>query len=650
MALQLAWNLDHTSSSAVQVAKGLLHAATTDNVQPLAIMACEQFGNTLAASRDTLRKIEHCVVPTPQPAMLNFLKCTVGYSKNDCASYLGQSLAGLHFLTLAATLVTWKDQFKAVEALHDMVNSTATDKTLVPTVRQVKDLLARIEPRCQRSGFAEEVAGWQMLLDRSLTLRKTPVRSKFDTWSAPSPQNLGSLVNALRQLSRVGNADITRITIQTSKCAAWTIAFVKWSLGCPPSVVYGNTIVPSLEQADSKVTVIIPNNETPDTAFVVQIYSSIHSPTLLVSPGWKEPAVGMISLQCYGQSLLHEYGFDSGVMGAAFREAIPYCLCLAMAKLSTSFRSAKTDQSHTTVFGIIRELLQQRGNLIRQTAQSKDSTAAQRLSPFRGRNAVYKTYQALFGRRLDPLLDDNEFHIFNLPHTAVIQQECQCSGCDVQPSRCFNGTCDTIDFYRKLAAITVDVLVVSLFDYPDLQICNDSTQDLWQDSRLHKDMVRLLLDPKADGVGVSDLLDRAMRLSGHNLKRLNEEDWVISSAKGQAVWPAIYETQSHIYKGYLSLLCHPGLLIHHGETYDMAIRSPGGMCLSPPRFFPEQVQKPCNLCPDLDLKWMASRGEHSLHISLGVMSGPRSWLVMGLSPYAAFRTLAKALITTLIFC
>ncbi|KAG7425285.1 hypothetical protein Forpi1262_v013056 [Fusarium oxysporum f. sp. raphani] len=285
MAVQLAWNLDQTSSSAISVAKGLLSAATTDNVQPIAIMACEQFGNTLAISRDTIRKIEHCVAPSPDPAVLNFLKCSIGYKKNDCTSYLGKSLAGLQFLAFAAALVTWKDQFKAAGALHEMLINTASDKALVPTSRQVKVLLATIEPRCHRSSFADEIVGWQILLDRLITPRIEPATELCDGWIAPGEQDLGNLVDALRQLSRVGNADITRVTIETRACAAWTIAFVKWSLGCPPSVVHGDTIVPSLEQTDSKVTVIIPADETSETSFRVHIYHSIDNPTVLISQG-----------------------------------------------------------------------------------------------------------------------------------------------------------------------------------------------------------------------------------------------------------------------------------------------------------------------------------------------------------------------------
>ncbi|KAJ3522047.1 hypothetical protein NM208_g13025 [Fusarium decemcellulare] len=76
----LQWSLDNSAQSVVSVAKGALQAATSDNVQLLAILSCERFGNTIAMSPDTRRKMEHSVVPTPPPAVLGFLQATVGHS------------------------------------------------------------------------------------------------------------------------------------------------------------------------------------------------------------------------------------------------------------------------------------------------------------------------------------------------------------------------------------------------------------------------------------------------------------------------------------------------------------------------------------------------------------------------------------------
>ncbi|RKK75930.1 hypothetical protein BFJ69_g7260 [Fusarium oxysporum] len=622
MAVQLAWNLDQTSSSAISVAKGLLSAATTDNVQPIAIMACEQFGNTLAISRDTIRKIEHCVAPSPDPAVLNFLKCSIGYKKNDCTSYLGKSLAGLQFLAFAAALVTWKDQFKAAGALHEMLINTASDKALVPTSRQVKVLLATIEPRCHRSSFADEIVGWQILLDRLITPRIEPATELSDGWIAPGEQDLGNLVDALRQLSRVGNADITRVTIETRACAAWTIAFVKWSLGCPPSVVHGDTIVPSLEQTDSKVTVIIPADKTSETSFRVHIYHSIDTPTVLISQGPFQTVSGMISLQMYGSNYISECGLDSGPTGTAFREAIPHCLQLVV-EYTTRIYIERRDA----------DPLKQPLRLRRRYVKGK------RLSPLRGIKAVYKTYETLFGHALDPAPNDPSFNIMDFPQLALIKQKCPCGRCrNVQ--RIEPEICDIEKFYRSLAAITFDLLALSLFDYPDLQVCSDATRDFELDP-LYEGIRDLLTNPEKTQISNYNLLYRAMRLAGHKIDQL-EEDWVLSCAKGQAVWPTIFETQSYITRGYFSLSCHPGLLIHSGETYNRATCSPNETTMtSLSTVLPEQVKKPFNLYPDLDLDWMVSDGEHGLDVSLGVKAGPNQYLEMGLSPCSAFVALTK---------
>jgi hypothetical protein len=42
------WALQQTSDSVLLIAKGVLKAATSDNVQPLSLLVAEAFGNTLA--------------------------------------------------------------------------------------------------------------------------------------------------------------------------------------------------------------------------------------------------------------------------------------------------------------------------------------------------------------------------------------------------------------------------------------------------------------------------------------------------------------------------------------------------------------------------------------------------------------------------
>lgn len=648
MAAQLSWNLDHTSTSAVHVAKGLLHAATTDNVQPLAIMACEQFGNTVAMSPDTVRKIEHSVVPTPQPAILTFLKSTIGYSANDCTSYLGKSLAGLQFLGLAAALVTCGDMFKAADTIQSMLISTARDKTLVPTVRQVQQLLLSIEPRCHRSGFADDVAGWQLLLTRHRvwTYFHGPPTMNSGI-HAPGKQGLGNLVDALRQLNRVGAADIARVTVQTASCAAWTIAFVKWSLGCPPSVIIGNTSASVIEQPESRVTVIIATDNQEDQDFSITIYSSIHGPSNLVVATQREVVTGMVSLQTYGQLLLLRYNLCSGLARNAFEEVIPYFLHKAMEQLSKSpmytHKDLPIEYMRSNTKGISR-WEKDHG----KKASFTDLRDAMRLYPFRGKTAISKMYELLFDEKLNPTFTQHEVDISDLPHMALLRRGCQCNLCSPNNESNLYQSCGLAGFYISLSKVVIDVLALSLVDCPDLLWVSRGaiSENEYTGGLLHE-VIKILKDGEGTSVGLSEILDRTLRILGHEVAPMREHhNWIISSAKGQSVWPTIYESQSYSKREYLSLSWHPGLLSHNGEVYDLAKCLWASRTGTDPitKICKEQVQKPCNLLPQLGLDWMVSAGEHSLHVALGVRSGPNQHHSVGFKPCTALNTLAEALL------
>ena len=147
MALQLQWGLDKTTADAMDVLGGLIHAATSDNVQFGAILACQRFGNTLAMSPQAIRRVEETVVPTPPPAVLQFLQLRVGYAPNGCVTQLSQNPSGLRFLALVCALVSSIGPFKSSMSIQGMVEESASDKSLVPTQRHITDLVAVLEPR-----------------------------------------------------------------------------------------------------------------------------------------------------------------------------------------------------------------------------------------------------------------------------------------------------------------------------------------------------------------------------------------------------------------------------------------------------------------------------------------------------------------------
>lgn len=122
-------------NSALSLSRGLIAAATSDNVQPRALFACEQLGASLRICPETCAKIER-LVETPKP-MKTFLGAYIGYSNGNSVSHLLQSAAGVRFLALASALVTTIGAYHGSFTLARMLENSATDRTLVPPVWQV---------------------------------------------------------------------------------------------------------------------------------------------------------------------------------------------------------------------------------------------------------------------------------------------------------------------------------------------------------------------------------------------------------------------------------------------------------------------------------------------------------------------------------
>ena len=220
----LTWSLDSTASTTISVLKDVMRAATSDNVQPLALIACEKFGATLAMCPETNKKMEDLIVKVSAPKHVRFIKAQIGYSTNDAATQLSRSLAGVQFLGLASALVSSMSTFEGANTLSIMLIGSASDKTLLPTPRQLKDLLGVMEHRFIRSGFADIWVGYQILLSSGL---KPSANNDHDErpyeldglTKIPASDGVSKLVEAFRQLNRLGDA--TSISIRATSCAPW---------------------------------------------------------------------------------------------------------------------------------------------------------------------------------------------------------------------------------------------------------------------------------------------------------------------------------------------------------------------------------------------------------------------------------------------
>lgn len=323
MSVQAQWSLDTTADSAITISRGIIQACTTDDVHPLALQACERFGATLAMSQETCAKILHVVVPTPPPTVLKFMRGVVGYLKNDCATHLGSSQAGVQFLGLATAFVATMSLTDGASALSSMLASSATDKQLLPTVPQLRHLLASLEPRCHKAGFATEVAGWHMLLH---TLTRAEDEWQPDTAQLryyPSAEAIATAVDAFRQLRRVGESSVMRVVFTVNDSAAWLIAFTKWCLGNAPSVHLDDG-TKLLEQAASDVVVIVEIQRSVERKGLrATIHYSIGGPQELIAAPSTNQWFGMVPIETYGRLRLQALGLGSEAGFKAVKRSLP---------------------------------------------------------------------------------------------------------------------------------------------------------------------------------------------------------------------------------------------------------------------------------------------------------------------------------------
>lgn len=329
VSVPLTWSLDSTASTTISVFKDVMRAATTDNVQPLALISCEKFGATLAMCPETNKKLEDLIIKVSGPKHVRFLKAQIGYSANDSATQLSRSLAGIQFLGLAAALISSMDAFEGANALNEMLTASASDKTLLPTARQLKDLLGVMEHRLLRSGFTDTWVGYQILLSGGLkaSFDENHYHGSYeieDLMEVPASDGVSRLVEAFRQLSRLGDA--TTVVVRATSCAAWVMAFTRWCLGIPPSVIlpHGKAL---LDQPTSQITLFTGSSTTTSSDLEISIHRSIDSPAdLLKSQASFQIHSDMITIQCFGRKICHAMGGENSMAYRAMCEILPYAL------------------------------------------------------------------------------------------------------------------------------------------------------------------------------------------------------------------------------------------------------------------------------------------------------------------------------------
>jgi hypothetical protein len=641
--IQVQWSLNETSQSVFSVLRGVLAAATSDNVQVLAILACERFGNTIAISNETASKVEYTLVPSPEPAPVRFLKGLVGFFPDDCATQLGSSSAGIRFLGLAAALVTTIGPFNSAKALDIMLRRSAIDLTLLPTVRQLNDLLGSLEARSYRCGFADFVVGWQIVLRREIlpSISSEEARQILDQNSlrVPSSETIASLVDAFRQVARMGSSTVIGATIKVSEAAPWILAFAQWCLEVPPSLYVDGIAGAVREQPQSRVKVIIANDSSKPLELV--IHHQLEDITQLLGPASQHFTSGMVTVESYYPWLFQKLGFESDLMFRLLRQALEHAIpqVLSAMKCGRFTHLGQTTMSE---------------DLLGSVNNSMDTCYLSPLPNIKAIAQIYAKALALNGPVQFVTLEQGML-IADLPlvsrHLELLMGKCPCKQCCEATQRYAEPTsnkdfCNKESFFRSLGFIIVEIFVLSLFESPTsllVRLSLERTSTPALDYCVSK-VIKTGNSHEFDDMG---LLEWARSMVGHVF---DDEDrsLLMTSGKGQVIYPVVFDTFYIEKQGYLKLYCLPGTLRYQNDTYNVVsspddIEDDKAAHINLPPY--PRVSKPLNLFKDFILSWKITvQDNKQLHIKLMMCFNSDSSFVVEIDPMVILFSLRDTLL------
>ncbi|MCJ1476633.1 GET complex subunit get1 [Lambiella insularis] len=507
VSLAFQWTLDQTVDHFIKVGTDVLLTATRDNVQLIALLACERFGATLAICPATRSKIERLLQSQTGNVVVGFLKTKIGFPTGDSANQLAQSLAGVNFLALAAALVSTTDTFEAGTALENMIAASATDKTLAPTAHHLKDLLNVLEPRLNRAGFMDEVLNWKawwMGSDRFTEPERTHILEHGESF--PSADGLEKIVMALRAAFRVGPA--TDITLTARSAAPWLTAFVTWCIGVCPTI-YSHDGHAIHSEPDVPLKIVYSKHQSFDTEIKIEITNTLTSfqeviSASLVNFGRDQAhlAAGMTQIHIYAKHVIARLGFDSDLAYRMLLQVLPYALSQVRDEMvsNTMCQSFQLLDYESLPIKVVPANLFPQGSVVAH---------------------AMKTYLAL----------GENINLVKLPEGTLIS--------DLPLASLWLEKVKYDSLYRFFMAAKIP------FWYTTLPIgIKSGVKEL----------------------RVASVLAWACKLLRHDVSQ-DLDGWAGSSFRGQVIFPKIFESQVLQEDGYLELFCIPGLLTMGKDRY-----------------------------------------------------------------------------------
>ena len=560
--IALQWSLNQTSNDLVGVSRGILEAATSDNVQALALLACESFGACLAMSQESCQKAFQLCSRSHESAMVSFLKAQIGYRKGDSAWQLSQSDAGLRFLGLAACLATM-GPWNAAVALQKLVHETASDKRLIPTTQHLKQLMQALETKLARSGFADNALGWAMILkemeDTEDNQNQSLLPGELMGTMAPTPKAVSELITAMSRLARVGE-EVQRIEIEAPLGhAPWFVTFIKWCLGAPPTIIFynGRTFGP-----DGNQQVIMKVSKNCGKAQEIRISLCDYTGTiknLVRTVGSLSDFGGMVGPAIYGQATLRRlFGTKNDLAHRACIQALPYA-CEEVRKKMAVYREWSTAEPLSLDRSLDPDITIEKGQVFPPTEK-----ICQALHDYLG------------GRPDDPLpklvgLSDGGL-VQDLPLVSLLKsqlaKECHCSLC-ANIGMNVKTSCKFQKFLGDLSDCVAQVLALSIINpahQEGVKIKFSTSATHGRSSRFSQHIKFILTSTgRNSGCSVSDIYEQILNLLGHD--DVDRHRWVMSSHHDQAIYPAMLASQHIQPSNVLALECIPGVLMWGSQQY-----------------------------------------------------------------------------------
>ena len=531
------WVISQSIKVALNISKGVVTAASSDNIQVTALLACEGFGATLPICAESCAKAHQLCSRAHESTILSFLKAQIGFQEGDSGWQLSQSDAGLRFLALAACLVTI-DWWRAAELLRKLITSTAADKRLIPTSQQIKQLLNAVSYRLSCSGFADNIIGWKIWIEKSIDDGSLTI-------GAPSSDTLFKLISTLSDLERLGEAQSVHVETPIDG-AAWIIAFIKWCIGEPLTVTSLKPMV-VLIQSSSRVYLHL-RQDTLETKISTQdIVGSI-------SDLWTDRSTttgdfnGMVQLPNLANRLMTYLGPKTWLQHRAGREAISFGCRPVLERFrhkdfQTDYKIPKLSISQGSIF-------------------PDEEVIAHTLADFLGETPAFTLKS----------LPDNTL-VEDLPSIIAVRDQlatsCRCVSC-LNNSDTPKVSCTFDRYIRTISKCTATVLLASLLvsNTPEgvflhLPMASPDVFDAFTSA-----VYSCLRNSGELSCSIEAVIDEILKLINRKDDRLvATKDWIMSVHQGQTIYPQVLSSLTLQKTGLLSLICVPGLIMHKGEKY-----------------------------------------------------------------------------------